>query len=95
MRRLVRGVVLVASMTALDGYAAGGLAADPLVTILQAVGDRSVERTLPGDEDVTWVPRVPPVSDPAEPAAALQDRKASVLRPLDALTPVHAVGSGK
>ena len=48
------GVVLVAS----GGCATAGLAAAPLLSAVQAVADRSVERTLPADLATAWVASV-------------------------------------
>ncbi|MFQ5656690.1 MAG: DUF3568 family protein [Candidatus Methylomirabilales bacterium] len=53
---------LVASTMGGGGCAAAGLAAGPLVTALQFVGGRTVERTLSADLETTWTATVDTLS---------------------------------
>jgi hypothetical protein len=47
-------VILILVMVVSSGCVAGGMAAGPLLASLVAIGDRSVERTLPADLPSAW-----------------------------------------
>jgi hypothetical protein len=55
---MVLVVIMIASMLGGGGCAAAGLAAGPLVTVLQALGARTVERTVSADRETTWTAMV-------------------------------------
>jgi hypothetical protein len=55
---ILRLVLLLAIALAGGGCAAAGIAAGPLLTAIQAIGGRSVERTLAADLETAWTATV-------------------------------------
>src|SRR5215475_1938276 len=53
-RRWHSAALFLSAVLAISGCAAAGIAAGPLVSAVQAVTDRSLERTLPVDLATAW-----------------------------------------